>query len=140
VGIERAQCLWLRSYLTGRIQGIKSGDAFSEDIRVTSGVPQGSHLGPLFFIWFVNRVSVFFDYVRVQFYSDDMKLFLPLRGFQDCMKIQPNLKKLKKGFCDAGIYQKTFIRVQRYVHSEVSLHVIGSSEAAVRQLYMEPIL
>jgi hypothetical protein len=44
------------------------------------------------------------------------------------------------GFCDAGIYQKTLIRVQRFIHSEVSLHVIGSSEAGIDQLYMEPIL
>jgi hypothetical protein len=83
VGIEPAQCLWLRSYLTGRIQRIKIGDAVSNDIRVTSGVPQGSHHGPLCFIWFVNRISVIFDYVRVLFYADDMKLFLPVRGFLD---------------------------------------------------------
>jgi hypothetical protein len=44
------------------------------------------------------------------------------------------------GYCDAGIYQNTLIRVQRSIHSEVSLHVIGSSEAGIGQLYMEPIL
>jgi hypothetical protein len=35
-------------------------------------------------------------------------------------------------FDDAGIYQKFVIRVQRSMHSEVSLHVFGSSEAGVR--------
>jgi hypothetical protein len=50
VGIEPARCLWLRSYLTGRIQIIIIGDAVSKDIRVTSGVPQGSDLRPLCFI------------------------------------------------------------------------------------------
>jgi hypothetical protein len=54
VGIERTRCIWLRSYLRGRFQRIKIGDAASKDIRVTSGVPQRSHLGPLCFIWFVN--------------------------------------------------------------------------------------
>jgi hypothetical protein len=58
VGIEPDRCLWLRSYLTGRIQSIRIGGAVSKDIRVTSGVPQGSHLGPLCFIWFVNRISI----------------------------------------------------------------------------------
>jgi hypothetical protein len=47
---------------------------------VTSGVPQGSHLGPLLFIWFVNRISEIFDYVRVLFYADDMKIFLLISG------------------------------------------------------------
>jgi hypothetical protein len=64
VGIEPAGCLWLRSYLTGRIQRIRIGGAVSKDFRVTSGV---------------NRISVIFDYVSVLFYADDMKLFL-LRG------------------------------------------------------------
>jgi hypothetical protein len=37
VGIEPARCLWLRSYLTGRIQRIRIGGIVSKDIRVTSG-------------------------------------------------------------------------------------------------------
>jgi hypothetical protein len=39
-----------------------------------------------------------------------------------------------------GIHQKTVIRIQRSIHSEVSLHVLGLSEAGVRQLCMDPIL
>jgi hypothetical protein len=42
---------------------------------VTSGVPQVSHIGPLCFIWFVNRISMIIEYVHVLFYADDMKLF-----------------------------------------------------------------
>jgi hypothetical protein len=75
--------MWV-SYLSGRVKKIRIGDAVSKDIKVTSGVPQGSHLGPLCFIWFVNRISEIFDYVRVSFNADDMKLFLSVSGFQDC--------------------------------------------------------
>jgi hypothetical protein len=98
LGIEPARCLWLMSYLTGRIQRIRIGDAVSKDTRVISGVPQGSHLGPLCYIWFVNRISVIFDYVHVLFYADDMKLLLPVSGFQDCMKIQSDLNKLSEWY------------------------------------------
>jgi hypothetical protein len=42
---------------------------------------------------------VIFDYVRVLFYADDMKVFHPVRGFQDCMKIQSDLNKLSE-WCD----------------------------------------
>jgi hypothetical protein len=66
VGIEPARCMWLGSYLSGRIQKIRIGDAVSRDINMTSRVPQGSLLGPLCLIWFVNRISEIFDYFRVR--------------------------------------------------------------------------
>jgi hypothetical protein len=38
------------SYLTGRTQRVRVGDYLSKTIYCNSGVPQGSHLGPLFFL------------------------------------------------------------------------------------------
>jgi hypothetical protein len=88
VGIESTRCMWLGSSLSERIQKIRIGDTVSKDIKMILGVPhQGSHLGPLCFIWFVNRISEIFDYVR------DMNLFLPVSGFQDCLN---NLNKLSE--------------------------------------------
>jgi hypothetical protein len=62
--------------------------------KVKSHVPQGIHLGPLCFIWFVNRISEIFDYVRILFYAVDMKPFLLVSGFQDYLEIQSDLNKL----------------------------------------------
>jgi hypothetical protein len=71
----------------------KNRRRISKDIRVTLGVPQGSHLC---FIWFVNRISMIFKYVRVLFYADDLMLFLPIKNFLDCTKIQSDLNKLSE--------------------------------------------
>jgi hypothetical protein len=49
VCIEPARCMWLGSYLSGKIQKIRIGDIVSKDIKVTSDVPQGSHLGTTLF-------------------------------------------------------------------------------------------
>jgi hypothetical protein len=81
-----------------RTQKIRISGAVSKDIKVTSGVPQGSHLGQLSIIWFFNKISEIFDYVRVLFYADDMKLFFPVSGFQDCLIIQSNLNKLSEWY------------------------------------------
>jgi hypothetical protein len=72
----------------------------SRDILVTSGVPQGSHLGPLCFIWFVNEIFRIFRHVWVLFYADDTELFLPVRDFRDCLKIQGDLNRLAE-WCEA---------------------------------------
>jgi hypothetical protein len=77
------------------------GDCVSRDILVTSSVPQGSHLGPLCFIWFVNEISWIFGKVRVLFYADDMKLLLPVRGFRNCLKIQSDLNRHVE-WCEAN--------------------------------------
>jgi hypothetical protein len=57
---------------------LKGDSSYCNSISISFhlGVLQGSHLGPSCFIWFVNRISVIFDYVRVLFYADDMELYV----------------------------------------------------------------
>jgi hypothetical protein len=62
---------------------------------------RAGHLVPLCFIWFVNEIPRILRYVRVLFYADDMKLFLPVRGYQGCLKIQSDLNRLAE-WCEAN--------------------------------------
>jgi hypothetical protein len=65
--------LWMGSYLTGRTQRARVGDYLSETIYCHSGVPQGRHLVPLFFIADINDVLDIFENVGVLAYADDLK-------------------------------------------------------------------
>ena len=48
--------VWIKEFLLGRTQRVSVGGHLSEDVRVTSGVPQGSVLGPLLFLAYVNGI------------------------------------------------------------------------------------
>jgi hypothetical protein len=108
------------SYFSGRIQRVRMGDCVSRDILVTSGVSQGSHLRPLCFIWVVNEISRIFGHVRVLFYADDMKLFLLVRGFQDCLKIQSDLNRLAE-WCEANALELNVGNCKSITFSRLSI-------------------
>ena len=70
-GICQNSFKWFQSYLKGRSQCVKWRGVFSDEKDVTIGVPQGSILGPLFFILFVNDYPKCLKHSNVSVYADD---------------------------------------------------------------------
>lgn len=74
-GIYRSLLAWLKSYLTGRLYRVRIKGYLSEKYRVTSGVPQGSHLGPFLFRIFVNDIAGDIEKSQYLLFSDDLKIY-----------------------------------------------------------------
>ena len=62
-------------YLSDRLQCFKMNDTFSPFWNVTSGVPQGSVLGPLLFLLFTNDMPNVISHGSCFLYADDSKIF-----------------------------------------------------------------
>ena len=72
---------WFSSYLSGRVQSVKVGDSVSDPMPLTSGVPQGSVLGPILFSLYTTPLSKVISSHRditYHFYADDTQLYMPI--------------------------------------------------------------
>jgi hypothetical protein len=79
---------WTGSYLCGRYQFVKINSSKSEPFLVSSGVPQGSHMGPTIFLLLFDKVKRIFSKVNFLFYADDLKIFHSIRNHSDCLDLQ----------------------------------------------------
>lgn len=81
-GIEGDLLNWLSSYLSNRKQRVVLNSSFSETKDVSAGVPQGSVLGPLLFLIYVNDIAEqLLSLTRL--YADDSSLFVSASNIRD---------------------------------------------------------
>ena len=66
---------WFQSYLTNRFQRVVIPGGISEWLEILAGVPQGSILGPLLFIMFINDI-VKEIHSNIRLFADDTSLYI----------------------------------------------------------------
>ena len=106
-GIKGELLKWIRSFLSDRTQQTRIGCTLSAIARLTSGVVQGSVLGPLLFVLYINDICDIFgdDCCVCQIYADDVKLYTTLNvSDADCSILQ---HKLDNVFSWAQTWQMT---------------------------------
>ena len=87
-------CLnWFRSYLSNRNQYVQYDNVHSSNYKINIGVPQGSILGPLLFIIYINDLHNASDFFNFILYADDTTLLYPLK-YNNASRINTELTKI----------------------------------------------
>ena len=86
IGILPPVLFWIKDFLVGRIMNVLVDGVLSADRSVLSGVPQGSVLGPILFLIFINHICSTLQCYYVIF-ADDLKLYVKLRLRSDLQNI-----------------------------------------------------
>ena len=74
VGITGNALLLLKSYLTDRTQRCEVNGSISSENGIKCGVPQGSILGPLFFLLYINDLPACLNKTKPRLFADDTNI------------------------------------------------------------------
>ena len=87
-GVRGVALDWFKSYLANRSQCVSSGGVMSSLKPITHGVPQGSFLGPLLFILYINDIVNCSKYLIFILFADDTNIFFSSTDIQQLYDIQ----------------------------------------------------
>ena len=94
VGIKGKLLQWISDFLLNRKQRIQIRNTSSEWVKVLSGVPQGSVLGPLLFLIYINDIVMNIE-STIKLFADDAKIYRPIKNANDAQVLQNDLKNLE---------------------------------------------
>jgi hypothetical protein len=128
LGIEPQTLEWLSDFLVGRRQRVRVNGAFSPWTTVTSGIPQGSVLGPVMFIMYINDLPMAVN-SNMYLFADDTKLFREIISGMDRALLQDDIN---------GMVRWSLIWLLRFHLGKTKHLTIGSRDEDPDSLYTMP--
>ena len=133
LGVKETELLWFRNYLSDRVQCVQYMSAISGPRPVSCGVPQGSILGPVLFVLFVNDLPQVIKHAKITLYADDTVLLYPSANTEEikaCLEVdlqrasvwfKNNKLQLNTSKCKWTLFG-TNKRLQRHGHPTITIN------------------
>ena len=118
IGVNPYIIAWLSDYLTSRKQRVVVDGSMSSPTDVFSGVPQGSILGPLLFLIYIDGVTEveLSNNSRLVLYADDVLIYSPISCHTDCQLLQHDINTI----CAWSIEQHLTLNPQKCKFTTIS--------------------
>ena len=94
-GISGNLWLWFESYLSSHQQCVKINNKYSHLLPVLSGIPQGSILGPLLFLVYVNDILDYISNSVLYLFADDTKCLKAISDPAESIQLQDDINFLR---------------------------------------------
>lgn len=142
VGVDGPILRWFHSYCTARRQIVSINGFHSNARDITSGIAQGSQLGPFLFNVYINDVGRCFKFSNFLLYADDLKIYHEVANLLDVRRIQDDLSRFEEYCKDNKLtvnlnkcYHITFSRKRQLINCNFYLNnVVIERAKEVRDL------
>uniref|UniRef100_A0A3B3HCE9 Reverse transcriptase domain-containing protein n=1 Tax=Oryzias latipes TaxID=8090 RepID=A0A3B3HCE9_ORYLA len=126
-GLSDHAVSWLTNYMKNRTQCVRQDGLCSEFLNVHTGVPQGSVLGPLLFVMYINNIDQNVSHTNMHFYADDTIIY--------CFDPSPTtaVKYLQKAF---DTVQHTFLQLKLTVNADKTKLMLFSNSRKTPQGFL----
>nr|CAD2185030.1 unnamed protein product [Meloidogyne enterolobii] len=102
IGIRGKLLDWISNFITNRTFSTKINESYSEYYHVTSGVPQGSVLGPVLFLIYINDLPDIIPFgVSIKLFADDVKLYVAHKTTKERKILEQALINITQ-WCNTG--------------------------------------
>ena len=132
-GIQKYILNWNKAFVSDITQSVVINGTSSTSVPVTSGVPQGTVLGPIIFLTYINDLPEYLTYSQLRLFADDSITYKEIKSHQDCQKIQHDLEPQLSG-SQIGQWRSTRINVQTSLYHKRKIPLIMTASYTITLL------
>ena len=104
LGIRDRALHWFKSYLDNRYQKVKFNSYLSDALETKYGVPQGTVIGPILFLLYVNDITMCVKECRVNIFADDTMIYITGKNIAEMIaKMNIELNVIFEWLCDNSL-------------------------------------